>query len=359
MTDVRDALTGGDIPVDFSLIERHLAELWQGGDAEHAVTKAALWNVVAHSTSEDAKNGARDILSSVSNSVPQRTILVEAAHEGADDLRAWISANCHLIGGGQKICSEEITIVAAGGRVHQVPPIVNALLIPDMPVATWWVGDLPSGQNAYLEALLDPADRLIVDSSAFDSPDDLSFVHHLAGNTATRPADLNWSRVEDWRVAAASMFDVEELRTRMGDITSVLIEYGSSRGFYGEEIEARFFATWLLQRLGYHMAGDGIFASAHGQKVELKFGQVKVSSDPGHILHVVISFRDGASIDMIRESQAGALRSEASGLLHRPVTVTRLTSRRPEELITRELGRAGSDRIYIDILPLTIKLERS
>ena len=81
-----------------------------------------------------------------------------------------------MIGGGKQVCSEEINIVAGGDRIHRVPPVVNALLIPDMPVAFWWVGDLPNEHEEYVELLLEPADRLIVDSVAFDSPADLALV---------------------------------------------------------------------------------------------------------------------------------------------------------------------------------------
>ena len=44
-----------------------------------------------------------------------------------------------------------------------------------MPVAVWWLGDLPDEQAEYVETLLDPADRLIVDSTEFNSPTDLAW----------------------------------------------------------------------------------------------------------------------------------------------------------------------------------------
>lgn len=358
--DVRSALSGEEIPVDFGVIERSLAELWKSDEGDHAVTKAALWNVVAHSTTDETRNASRDILSAVSASVPQRTILVNAQPQAGDDMRAWISANCHIGGGGMKVCSEEITIVARGSRIDHIPPVVQALLIPDMPVATWWLGDLPNGTNAYLEALLDPADRLIVDSCHFDSPADLHFVHHLASDTQTRPADLNWSRVEDWRTATASMFDVPELRSRMRDIARVTIEYESASTLFGEEIEARLYATWLLQRIGYEMDEHGVFLSASTSKVEVQFRPLsREKADPGVIVGVHIQLRDGAEIDIHRNAEAGALRSEAKGVSHSPVTITRLVHRKPEELITRELGRSGTDCIYIDILPLAARLSHS
>jgi len=40
-----------ELPVDYSAIEKSLAELWRSEkQGDNAVTRAALWNVVAHTT---------------------------------------------------------------------------------------------------------------------------------------------------------------------------------------------------------------------------------------------------------------------------------------------------------------------
>jgi glucose-6-phosphate dehydrogenase assembly protein OpcA len=178
-----------DKKVDVASIERQLAELWRAEkhDGERAVTRAALWNVVAHTGSSEAHAHATDVLSRASAKVPQRTIVVEADPHGGDDIASWISANCHLIGGGRQVCSEEVVIVASGARVQHVPPLVSALLLPDMPVAVWWLGDLPA-EHDYVEMLLDPADRLIVDSSHFKDAADLELVSRIGEQTTTAPA---------------------------------------------------------------------------------------------------------------------------------------------------------------------------
>src|SRR6266550_5335121 len=212
-----DELTSGeDVKVDSASIEQTLAELWrtEKRDDEHAVTRAALWNVVAHSGTPEDHTHASEMLSKASISVPQRTIVVRADPSAPPEMTSWISANCHLLGAGKQVCSEEIAIVAGGDRVARVPPLVSALLIPDMPVAVWWLGDLPHENPEYVEAFLEPADRLIVDSSFFDNPADLELVAGVAKKTITAPADLNWIRLEEWRVATASLFDPPPMRTK-------------------------------------------------------------------------------------------------------------------------------------------------
>ena len=132
-----------DIRVDVTAIEKSLSELWRSEkkEGDHAVTRAALWNVVAHTSSSEQHAMASETLCRASAAVPQRTIVVRANPAGEPDLASWISANCHRVGGGQQVCSEEIAIVAGGEYIERVPPVVNALLIPDMPVAVWWIGD--------------------------------------------------------------------------------------------------------------------------------------------------------------------------------------------------------------------------
>ena len=63
------ALAGEEISVDLTIIERSLAELWKNDETDHTVTKAALWNVIAHSTTEEDKEHAGDVLPAVSRTV--------------------------------------------------------------------------------------------------------------------------------------------------------------------------------------------------------------------------------------------------------------------------------------------------
>src|SRR5204863_5758427 len=124
---------------------------------------------------------------------------------------------------------------AGGDRVARVPPLVSALLIPDMPVAVWWVGDLPHENAEYVDALLEPADRLIVDSCQFNDPADLEIVARVAAKTLTAPADLNWIRLEEWRVAMASMFDPPPMRTKLRDVRRIRIITDAMQEHYFRE----------------------------------------------------------------------------------------------------------------------------
>lgn len=245
------AVDGTDVRVDVTAIEKQLAELWRAEKSDNgdAVTRAALWNVVAHTWNGAHHAHATEVLAKASASVPQRTIVIQSDPRGDAGISSWISANCHLVGGGRQVCSEEISIVAAGERVHHVAPLLEALLLPDMPVAVWWLGDLPGDQRDYAETLLAPADRLIVDSSHFNGPDDFELVTRIAEKTTTAPADLNWARLEEWRAATATLFDPHPMRERMATIRSVRVLAGGD-GSFRKNAAALLYGAWLIVQSG-------------------------------------------------------------------------------------------------------------
>jgi glucose-6-phosphate dehydrogenase assembly protein OpcA len=354
------AIPPEDLRVDTTSIERSLSELWRASKAEadDAIMRAALWNVVAHTWDSNQHAAASETLCAASASVPQRTIIVQANPAAAPDLASWIGANCHLVGGNKQVCSEEIAIVAGGDRIHRVPPLVRALLIPDMPVAVWWLGDLPHEHEEYVGALLDPADRLIVDSCHFDSPDDLALVANVAEKTTTHPADLNWVRLEEWRVATASIFDPPEMRRRLGSMRRVRIVAGisSDEPFFGETVESLLYAGWLAAQSGHHVDRDGRVEGSNGT-IEYRFDR-QLQSNAGGVAFVEISFDDGSSASIMRDRDRGILTANVDGIERTPESVTRSLGCDRKELIVRQLKQPESDRMLVKVLPVATRFAR-
>lgn len=328
-----------DIHVDVSSIEKQLADLWraQTQERDDAVTRAALWNVIAHTWSSREHARAAEVLARASASVPQRTIVVEADPRGDASIASWISANCHLIGGGkQQVCSEEIAIVASGAQVHHVAPLVKALLLPDMPVAVWWLGDLPDAHHEYAETLLDPADRLIVDSSHFSGASDLALVLRISETTTTAPADLNWARIEEWRSATALLFDPAQMREKLSTIRNIRAVCGGDASF-GAFSEALLYVAWLTAQsgveVGYEFASDG--------------GENGIRS-------IEIHFEDSSIAIIRREHGAVVATSDA------PATnvdcIARALAQDTEDLIVRLLKRPEADRVYLKALKVARRL---
>lgn len=323
-----NALSGDDVRVNAHTIEKRLADIWreeQEGDegSERAVTRAALWNVVAHTWNGDEQARASTVLGRASASVPQRTIVIRADPRGEGEMASWISANCHLIGGGgQQVCSEEVSIIASGDRMQHVPPLVASLLLPDMPVAVWWIGDLPRDHHEYVETLLEPADRLIVDSSQFDSAADFDLICRIGEETTTAPADLSWARIEEWRGATAMIFDPAAMRPRLRTIARVRVESGSRS-------EAVLYLAWMRAQLG----------------ADVPFELVK--SDEPRIVAVEVHFHDGHVARIHGERERGVVVGNLDGSFE---CITRTLGRGEEDLIVRLLKRPEADRVYIKTL---------
>ena len=336
MTD----LLGTEVHVDVTSIERQLADLWRGQnvEGETAVTRAALWNVVAHTWNASEHARAAEVLSRAGAAVPQRTIIVQADPRGEAEISSSISANCHLIGGGRHVCSEEIAIRAAGERVHHIPPLVKALLLPDMPVAVWWVGDLPRDHHEYAETLLDPADRLIVDSSQFTSADDLELVSRIAEQTTTAPADLTWARLEEWRAATASLFDPPPMRERFGEIRSIRVVSGGD-GSFGANAEALLFVAWMAAQLAIDVPHELVHAGT-----------------AAGIQTIEITFSDGKRGLIQRDRERGAVIAHTEGAAVPLDCIARALAHDTDDLIVRLLKRPEADRVYLKTLKIARRL---
>lgn len=350
-----------DVHVDVTTIEKSLAELWRSNKkaGDEALTRAALWNVVAHASSSELHTQASEVLGRASASVPQRTIIVRADPAAPPEMSSWISANCHLLGGGKQVCSEEIDIVAGGDRIHRVPPLVSALLIPDMPVAVWWLGDLPNEHESYVLALLDSADRLIVDSAHFDSPADLLLINRVAEKTTTSPADLNWVRLEEWRTATASIFDPPHMRPRLLNIRRVRVTAATSeQDLFGEVAEALLYTAWLSAQLGHQVDGLGRVEGPLGA-IDYKIERQHQESGVGGITFAEIDFDDGSAATIARDRDRGILTANVDGAIGLPESVTRcIVSQRLDELIVRQLKRVEGDRILLKVLPVASRLAK-
>ncbi|HKR63276.1 MAG TPA: glucose-6-phosphate dehydrogenase assembly protein OpcA [Thermoanaerobaculia bacterium] len=334
------ALNGEDVRVNAKTIEMRLADIWReeqhdDEDGEQAITRAALWNVVAHTWSSDQHARATEVLARASATVPQRTIVIRADPRGASDMSSWISANCHMIGGGRQVCSEEVNIVASGERVQHVPPLVHSLLLPDMPVAVWWLGDLPSGHREYAQSLLDPADRLIVDSSQFDSVDDLELVSRIAEESITAPADLNWGRLEEWRAATAALFDPPSMRERLRAIRNVRMT-GPHRRAFGDSVAPLLYVSWLVAQTG----------------AEVPF---EIADDDA-LRSVEFQFQDGTSAQIRRDAERGAIIANAGGTEITIDCITRALAQDAEDLIVSLLQRPEADHVYVKTLRSALTL---
>jgi len=222
-----------------------------------------------------------------------------------------------------------------------------------MPVAVWWVGDLPNEHVEYTESLLEPADRIIVDSSQFDRPADLALLQRIASKTTTAPADLTWVRLEEWRAATASIFDPPQMRRRLAAIRRVRVISGGALSSFGDFAEGLLFAAWLSVQLGHSVDESGKVESSTGTiDYELAGGG---ASEHG-VASVEIRFDDDTTATIARDRERGVVVATTDETTFAVDHVTRVLSGGVDELIVRQLKRPEGDGVFVKALPVAERL---
>src|ERR1700743_424861 len=130
---------------------------------------------------------------------------------------------------------ETVLLRMYGPLGQHADSVVAPLLVPDVPVVTWWPGQVPPAPSESPLGTL--AQRRGTDPASEDQP------QHLLGTLARsyKPGDtdFSWSRLTPWRTLLAATFDVPHPRVTRAE---VLAEAGNPSG--------DILAGWLSVRLG-------------------------------------------------------------------------------------------------------------
>jgi glucose-6-phosphate dehydrogenase assembly protein OpcA len=170
----------------------------------------------------------------------------------------------------------------------------------------------------------------------------------VAAQTTTAPADLNWVRLEEWRAAAASVFDPPEMRARFRAIKRVRVVAASASAFFGEAVESLLFAAWLTAQAGRTGSEDTI---------DYRFER-REGGAAGGVGAVEIGFEDGSSATIARDRERGVLVATVDGIISVPESVTRSLHQNTHDLIVRQLKRSDSDLVLLKTLPVAVELAK-
>lgn len=255
--------SGLGIPVEIGKIDKELGKLWESSD--DTKTRASLINFVIHT--EDLASLAKDtaIISTIAAKHACRAILIFSNPSApASAAQAWINAHCHQTGkGDRQLCSEQITFRLDGESAHALPNIVFSHLDSDLPLCLWWQGQLPEPLE---ETLWSWVDRLIYDSADWENPaHQFSMVRHLSAQDrkGTVLCDLNWTRLQPWRYALASLFDHSAAFPKLAKTDSIEINMGSR-----QRTAALFLLGWFACQLDWKYSLENAeFLSPSGRRV--------------------------------------------------------------------------------------------
>src|ERR1700730_16574606 len=154
----------------------------------------------------------------------------------------------------------EIILLRMYGPLGQhADSVVAPLLVPDVPVVTWWPDQAPLSPRA--DALGAVAQRRVTDAAASEAPKELLLT--LAKAYQPGDTDLSWARATSWRSLLAATLDQPYPELLSGE---VLAE--------PDNPTADLIAAWLGRRLGIEVrrgesGGPGItevsFATPDGK----------------------------------------------------------------------------------------------
>lgn len=216
----------------------------QPADGGRPLVRASVANmvVVTHSRADGQRALAE--VESLGRWAPSRCVALIAepppAH-GRQRVRAWARA----VHRHPELVWEEV-VVQTNVDPNRLPAVVLPLLLPELPVFTWWFGTPPFGQ-AVFEELTSVSDRLIVDSAAFADPAaDLVRLARAVPTLQPALSDTVWGRLTAWRELLAAPFGGPPLREAVERICRLRIDAVEPTA--GLEL-----AGWFASRLGWRL----------------------------------------------------------------------------------------------------------
>jgi glucose-6-phosphate dehydrogenase assembly protein OpcA len=369
-------------------IAGHLASLWDmpaaaddGGDPlvtekglPHA--RASVLNLIV--TVVDAAAADRVVQTLVGLGVrhPSRAIvLVPQQGTGGAPIDARISTHCNdVIGGGERMCYEEVVLTVRGEAAEHLSGIVAPLLIHDLPTHVWWPGDPPWGDPVFNQ-LVEMGDRVIVDSADFT---DLLTGLRRTSNLRRRSGvgDLSWERLAWWQELTAQFFDAPRFRRYLPNLSRLAIRYAvgspaSPRHDEDAEVapgvpapmaQALLYAGWIGTRLAWRRhrtiepLGDGGFRlRLEGRHEMIDLIIEPTTTDevrPGELLSVRLrSLGETGAAEFIvdRHGEDAMVATNADGMTALLRRVSMESPREPE-LLSSQLTLDVADPVYEDAL---------
>ena len=184
----------------------------QGGNGGGSVIRASVANLVVVTPNRAAGQRALAAVEELGARAPSRcVVLIAEPPEGRQGVRSWARVVNRRPDQGPEVVWEEV-VVQTNVHPRHLTAVVLPLLLPELPVFTWWEGTPPFGQEVFAE-LTSVTDRLIVDSAGLADPvGDLRRLAAAIGSLAPAVTDCAWGRLTPWRELLAAPFSGPHLR---------------------------------------------------------------------------------------------------------------------------------------------------
>ena len=159
------------------------------------------------------------------------------------------------------------------------------------------------------------------------------------------PADLNWVRLEEWRVVTAALFDPPDMRARLPRIRAMRIVSTAEGEVFGRTTQSLLYAGWLAVQGGHNP-----------EAVDHVFEIENHPTDSGSLLRVTITFDDGSDATISFDAERHVLVGSCASAETPVECLTRIAPRKIDDLLTRQLKRPDADRVFVRTLPIAMRL---
>jgi glucose-6-phosphate dehydrogenase assembly protein OpcA len=277
-----------------AVLERQRLEHEEGGGP---LVRASVNNMVVVTQSRGAGQRALATVESLGVRAPSRCVVLIAEPPGERQrVRSWARVAHHRHSeAGAEVVWEEV-IVQTNVDPHHLPAVVLPLLLPELPVFTYWEGTPPFAAEAFEELSL-VTDRLIVDAATFTDPmADLTRFVAVARTLRPAPSDCVWTRLTAWRELLSDPFNGPPLRgtaTRAKRLSVEAVDLAAGLELVG----------WLVSRLGWELedarVADELYLARYGHdggSCELRLASTLGSSSLTRVEFVVEADQGEASV---------------------------------------------------------------
>jgi len=211
---------------------------------------------------------------------------------------------------GEASPGETVVLRMYGPLGQHADSVAAPLLVPDVPVVTWWPESAPAVPAAHPLGLL--AQRRVTDSAAAEDPQQV--LADLARAYRPGDTDFGWTRATPWRTLLAATLDQPHPRLEGGEVQA---EQGNPT--------ADLIAAWLGLRLAIPVTRT-------------------VSSGPG-LTGVTFATAEGDITIGRHDGRTATLAWPGS-----PDRMVALHRRETAELLAEELRRLDPDEVYAETL---------
>jgi glucose-6-phosphate dehydrogenase assembly protein OpcA len=357
-------------PVPLRDVEHELARRLRAvqGPGEVPIIYACMSNLVIHCDREELSQAVLAELPAVVTLHPCRVLLLIAGPGPSD---AGVAAAVNILGRvvdpGRWVCSQLVTLRAAGPGIDHLPAAVRTLLIGDLPTNLWWAAPQPPPLAGVLfHDLAEQAQQIIYDSIGWPDPargvvataawleqadsgqgtfPSASRPQGDRGKEEVRPwrvvSDLNWRRLKYWRRLLSQALEPASAPGALDSVTEVLVEHGPHAVIQAWEL-----VSWLAARLGWRVQTGSVepgvelswqCLTSHGS---LRVRIHRLPEGPSEVRRVRIACTlDGTSgaLNFVTEDGRLAVMPDGAGAAPRTLNV-------PPQPLAELVGRQLSDR---------------